>query len=68
MMESQPDPATTENDSSREEGHIQSETTPLLQKRASDVTGKIISTNFALLIVGLNGTETLLLTRLQPED
>ncbi|OGM39926.1 MFS transporter [Aspergillus bombycis] len=54
MMETQSDPATTLNESGREEGHIQSETTPLLQKRASDVTGKIISTNVALLIAGLN--------------
>ncbi|KAE8141928.1 major facilitator superfamily domain-containing protein [Aspergillus pseudotamarii] len=53
-MESTSGPATIVNDSSREEGHTPSETAPLLQKRARDVTGKIVSTNVSLLVAGLN--------------
>lgn len=55
-MESPRESATIVNDPNREEGNVQSETTPLLQKRASDVTGKIISTNVTLFVAGLNGT------------
>ncbi|BAE56926.1 MFS transporter [Aspergillus flavus] len=53
-MESPRESATIVNDPNREEGNVQSETTPLLQKRASDVTGKIISTNVTLFVAGLN--------------
>ncbi|KAE8371434.1 major facilitator superfamily domain-containing protein [Aspergillus bertholletiae] len=53
-MEGLNEPTSIVNGSDREEGHVPSETTPLLQKRASDVTGKIISTNITLLIAGLN--------------
>lgn len=42
------------NVTAHEEGESPSETTPLFQKRASDVSGKIFSTNVTLLIAGLN--------------
>ncbi|KAF5857527.1 hypothetical protein ETB97_005666 [Aspergillus alliaceus] len=42
------------NVTANEEGELPSETTPLVQKRAGDVSGKIFSTNVTLLIAGLN--------------
>ncbi|KAB8078501.1 major facilitator superfamily domain-containing protein [Aspergillus leporis] len=42
------------NSTASEEGAAPRETTPLVQKQASNVTSKIISTNFTLFIAGLN--------------
>ncbi|KAE8352565.1 major facilitator superfamily domain-containing protein [Aspergillus coremiiformis] len=42
------------NTAAREEGCLASERTPLIPKRAGEVTGKIISTNVTFLIAGLN--------------